>query len=282
MGKKLYYIQLDKENLKGGYKEFVEVMGGREADGDGGYHCISKNNYLGRYQIGEETLIDAGYYENEKVTHYKKTYLNEEKYPAFEWKGKFKKRKNLTLKSINEFIGIKETCKKDPENKIVNPYKKMHIVDKEEIVDKNSMQKAIELQEDVVRAGHQKKWDYLFGKMTYGLKLPADEKSMQKYLYDLYKIGEKRIHKQIETDKKGREIVKIFNYRITTSGLIAAAHLKGAGSVKAFLESGKVETDGNGTSTADYMATMEGYDMTDLFNYVPINNREKYIVSCKT
>jgi len=48
---------------------------------------------------------------------------------------------------------------------------------------------------------------------------------------------------------------------ITESGLIAAAHLVGAGGVRKFLRNGKVSKDGFGTTVVDYIETFNGYQL---------------------
>ena len=62
---------------------------------------------------------------------------------------------------------------------------------------------------------------------------------------------------------------KIINgYVITQSGLLAAAHLKGAGSVSKYLKSnGKIiEKDGFGTSLESYLRKFSNYDVKELCN----------------
>ena len=58
----------------------------------------------------------------------------------------------------------------------------------------------------------------------------------------------------------------INGYTITPSGLLAAAHLKGAGSVAKYLKSnGKViEKDAFGTSVETYMKRFAGYDVKEI------------------
>tara|TARA_R110001592_G_scaffold15590_2_gene67680 strand:- start:1309 stop:1896 length:588 start_codon:yes stop_codon:yes gene_type:complete len=48
---------------------------------------------------------------------------------------------------------------------------------------------------------------------------------------------------------------------ITESGLLAAAHLGGAGSVKKWFRTGKVRKDGNGVKITSYMKRFSGYDL---------------------
>ena len=48
---------------------------------------------------------------------------------------------------------------------------------------------------------------------------------------------------------------------VTESGLLAAAHLGGAGSVKKWFRTGKVRKDGNGVKITSYMERFGGYDL---------------------
>ena len=48
---------------------------------------------------------------------------------------------------------------------------------------------------------------------------------------------------------------------ITESGILAAAHLGGQGSVKRFFKNGRVFRDGNGTKITSYMKKFSGYDI---------------------
>ena len=48
---------------------------------------------------------------------------------------------------------------------------------------------------------------------------------------------------------------------VTESGLLAAAHLGGQGSVKKWFRTGKVRKDGNGVGITSYMKRFGGYDL---------------------
>ena len=48
---------------------------------------------------------------------------------------------------------------------------------------------------------------------------------------------------------------------ISESGILAAAHLGGQGSVKRYFKNGKVFKDGFGTKITSYMAQFSGYDI---------------------
>lgn len=53
----------------------------------------------------------------------------------------------------------------------------------------------------------------------------------------------------------------IHGLTITESGILAAAHLGGQGSVKRFFKNGKVFKDANGTRITSYMKQFSGYDI---------------------
>lgn len=60
---------------------------------------------------------------------------------------------------------------------------------------------------------------------------------------------------------------KTYNgYNITPSGLLAGAHLKGAGTVIKYLESGGAinSKDGFGTSVEEYLKRFAGYDVSEI------------------
>ena len=60
---------------------------------------------------------------------------------------------------------------------------------------------------------------------------------------------------------------KTYNgYNITPSGLLAGAHLKGAGTVIKYLESGGAinSKDGLGTSVEEYLKRFAGYDVSEI------------------
>jgi hypothetical protein len=106
---------------------------------------------------------------------------------------------------------------------------------------------------------------YQFGKSTLkglGFKVTKDEflnspyiqeKAMQKLL--LY--NKKRLRKLIE-EHSGTVVHGVY---ITESGLLAAAHLGGAGSVRKWFRTGKVRKDGFGTKITSYMIQFNGYKL---------------------
>lgn len=113
------------------------------------------------------------------------------------------------------------------------------------------------------------KWGYM-GKYQFG------RKTLKSLGYDISKkeflnsphIQEKAMLDLLEHNKNilqpyidywdGR---KINGKVITESGILAAAHLAGAGNVKRFLRKGEEFRDGNGTKLTSYLTQFSGYDI---------------------
>jgi len=76
-------------------------------------------------------------------------------------------------------------------------------------------------------------------------------------MYALLKQNKRSLRKYIE--KYDGEIVH--GVLVTESGLLAAAHLGGAGSVKKWVRTGKVRRDGNGVKITSYMTKFSGYKL---------------------
>jgi hypothetical protein len=77
------------------------------------------------------------------------------------------------------------------------------------------------------------------------------EEAMRKLLI----YNKKRLKKYI--DKFDGQVIN--GILITESGLLAAAHLGGAGSVKKWFRTGKIKQDGNGVKITQYMEQFSGY-----------------------
>jgi hypothetical protein len=83
------------------------------------------------------------------------------------------------------------------------------------------------------------------------------------------------VDQQIEDFNKWKNILKLYledeismyngkyihGVKITESGLIAAAHLVGAGSVKKWIRTGEVSADGNGVKLTEYLTQFNGYEL---------------------
>lgn len=106
---------------------------------------------------------------------------------------------------------------------------------------------------------------YQFGASTLkglGFKVTQDEflnspyiqeKAMQKLLLH----NRKKLRKFIE-EYCGKELHGVY---ITESGVLAAAHLAGAGNVRKFFRKGYEFKDGFGTKMTSYMTQFSGYDL---------------------
>ena len=106
---------------------------------------------------------------------------------------------------------------------------------------------------------------YQFGKRTLkglGIKVTQDEflnspYIQEKAMYALLKQNKRSLRKYIEK-YNGKYVHGVL---VTESGLLAAAHLGGAGSVKKWFRTGKVRKDGNGVKITSYMERFGGYDL---------------------
>jgi len=106
---------------------------------------------------------------------------------------------------------------------------------------------------------------YQFGKKTLkglGIKVTQDEflnspYIQEKAMYALLRQNKRSLRKYIEK-YNGKYVHGVL---VTESGLLAAAHLGGAGSVKKWFRTGKVRKDGNGVKITSYMKQFGGYDL---------------------
>ena len=135
-----------------------------------------------------------------------------------------------------------------------------------------------ELQRFLTDIGHREsgnryditnKWGYMgkyqFGKSTLKtikIKVSKTEflnnpELQEEAMLKLLRYNKKRLQKYIDKFD-GQTINGIL---ITESGLLAAAHLGGAGSVKKWFRTGKVKKDGNGIKITSYMERFSGYNL---------------------
>ena len=106
---------------------------------------------------------------------------------------------------------------------------------------------------------------YQFGRKTLrglGFKMSKEE------FLNSPLLQEQAMHALLKQNKKSlrKYIAKydgkyIHGVLVTESGLLAAAHLGGAGSVKKWFRTGKVRKDGNGVKITSYMERFGGYDL---------------------
>jgi hypothetical protein len=106
---------------------------------------------------------------------------------------------------------------------------------------------------------------YQFGRTTLKeLKIECtpqefiDQPMLQEHAMEMYlKYNKKQLNQYIGE-------FQFTTYRgvyITESGILAAAHLGGAGSVKKFFQGGSIFKDGNGVPITSYMQEFSGYNL---------------------
>ena len=106
---------------------------------------------------------------------------------------------------------------------------------------------------------------YQFGRSTLkGLGYDVSRKEFlsnpelqEEAMLSLLKHNKEKLQKYIDVFD-GKTINGIY---ITESGILAAAHLGGQGSVRRYFRNGKVFRDGNGTKITSYMDKFSGYDI---------------------
>ena len=113
------------------------------------------------------------------------------------------------------------------------------------------------------------KWGYMgkyqFGKSTLkglGFKVSKNEflnnpKLQEEAMMALLLHNKEKLQKYIDVFD-GQTVNGMY---ISESGILAAAHLGGQGSVKRYFKNGKVFRDGNGTKITSYMNKFSGYDI---------------------
>ena len=106
---------------------------------------------------------------------------------------------------------------------------------------------------------------YQFGKSTLRtLKIKVTKEAflnspdLQEYAMQQNLLYNKRKLQKYIDKFEGQEINGIL---ITESGILAAAHLGGPGSVRKYFRSGKITKDGNGIKITNYMQRFSGYTL---------------------
>jgi hypothetical protein len=113
------------------------------------------------------------------------------------------------------------------------------------------------------------RWGYMgkyqFGKST--LKGLGFDVTKKEFLNNPQLQEEAMMALLLHNKEKLQKYIDIFDGKtingmlITESGILAAAHLGGQGSVKRYFRNGKVFRDGNGTKITSYMNKFSGYDI---------------------
>ena len=113
------------------------------------------------------------------------------------------------------------------------------------------------------------KWGYM-GKYQFGrstLKGLGFKVTKQEFLNNPQLQEEAMMALLLHNKEKLQKYIDVFDGQtvngmlITESGILAAAHLGGQGSVKRYFKNGKVFRDGNGTKITSYMNKFSGYEI---------------------
>mgnify|MGYP003950753123 CR=1 FL=1 len=113
------------------------------------------------------------------------------------------------------------------------------------------------------------RWGYM-GKYQFGrstLKGLGFKVTKQEFLNNPQLQEEAMMALLLHNKEKLQKYIDVFDGQtvngmlITESGILAAAHLGGQGSVKRYFKNGKVFRDGNGTKITSYMNKFSGYDI---------------------
>lgn len=113
------------------------------------------------------------------------------------------------------------------------------------------------------------KWGYM-GKYQFGrstLKGLGFKVTKQEFLNNPQLQEEAMMALLLHNKEKLQKYIDVFDGQtvngmlITESGILAAAHLGGQGSVKRYFKNGKVFKDGNGTKITSYMNKFSGYEI---------------------
>jgi len=166
------------------------------------------------------------------------------------------------LMTVDEKIDLIEQ-KRLKEESIRDSIKQYHNFELEKFLD------AIGHRESTNRYDVVNPWGYMgryqFGKSTLkGLgydvsrkEFLSNPKLQEEAMMALLNHNKEKLQKYIDVFD-GKTINGIY---ITESGILAAAHLGGQGSVKRYFKNGKVFRDGNGTKITSYMDKFSGYDI---------------------
>ena len=167
------------------------------------------------------------------------------------------KTMNSPVRSI-EPLPVKEIKVEMPVTKI-----KLKLKDHVAFLDAIGHQESGNRYHVVNRFGYMGK--YQFGKSTLKtIKIKVSKEAflnspdLQEFaMTQLLLHNKKRLQKYI--DEYEGEVVN--GVLVTESGLLAAAHLGGQGSVKKWFRTGKVRKDGNGVKITSYMVKFGGYNL---------------------
>ena len=160
-------------------------------------------------------------------------------------------------------VTIEEKGIKEIEYEIVVPIQDLPKDQHKDFLDAIGFQESGNRYDIVNRYGYMGR--YQFGKSTLkGLGYDVSKKEFlsnpelqEEAMLSLLKHNKEKLQKYIDVFD-GKTINGIY---ITESGILAAAHLGGQGSIRRYFRNGKVFKDGNGTKITSYMDKFSGYDI---------------------
>ena len=188
----------------------------------------------------------------------------------------------ITLLSFGviDSAALKGLERKSNEMDLVNILKKQEI-ERQCLIESIKLQKIYhtkELNKFLTDLGHREsgnrydvtnKWGYMgkyqFGKST--LKGLGFKVTRKEFLSNPQLQEEAMMALLLHNKEKLQKYIDVFDGKtvngmlITESGILAAAHLGGQGSVKRYFKNGKVFKDGYGTKITSYMDKFSGYDI---------------------
>jgi len=181
--------------------------------------------------------------------------------------GCFSLLSSFTYKTIRSYTAPISVLKEQPVKKIKTdtPSVKIPITSKNH----NDFLNAIGYQESRNRYNIVNRYGYMgryqFGKST--LKTLKIKVSRKKFLKDTLLQEEAMLKLLLHNKKRLQKYINkyqgqvVHGILVTESGLLAAAHLGGQGSVKKWFRNGRVRKDGNGVKITYYMVQFGGYNL---------------------
>lgn len=181
--------------------------------------------------------------------------------------GCFSLLSSFTYRTIRSYTAPVLVLKEQPVKNIKSdtPSVKIPIINKNhnDFLDALGYQESRNRYDIVNRYGYMGR--YQFGKST--LKTIKIKVSRREFL-NSPDIQEEAMQRLLTYNKKKLQkyIIKyngkvVHGILVTESGLLAAAHLGGAGSVKRWFKNGRVRRDGNGVKITSYMIRFGGYNL---------------------
>lgn len=236
-----YNILLDNNGDKK-YSEFLELLVSSYSNGN--YNNYTVEDRIGKYVLSINHLVYAGYfsYEGPKM-----------------WQGEWSGLSEVN--SLKDVLGIKEfeldnIKKKSENNDTFIDYEYL-----DSIIDKSKISKAKEIQEDAVRAFHQKVWSRFVDEM-----LTDKEKSNFQSNFMANNIDESN-KILLKALKIGIYLGEYDKAKVTISGILALLHTCPFDKILNIFK--KTKSEDVSSQYTGVLKTFEGFDTQELYNYSP-------------